>query len=59
MVLLNGPVVVQQSCFGARHDVETVGRSSMFEIVDNGRQNSSENLQIRQPVLLFKIKSII
>ena len=51
MILLNRPVVVEKSRLRAGHDVEVIGRASVFEIVDDGGEDSGENFQIRQPVL--------
>jgi hypothetical protein len=51
VVLLDGPVVVEQGRLRARHDVETIGRSCVLKIVNDGSYDGGKDLQIGQPVL--------
>ncbi len=51
VVLLDGPIVVEQGRLGARHDVEAIGRSRVLKIVNDGCNDGGKDLQIGQPVL--------
>ncbi len=51
MILKDGPVVIEDGEAGPRLDVEVVGRSCVVVVVDDGREEKGEDLQIREPVL--------
>lgn len=57
VVLLDGPVVVQQSRLRAGHDVEAIGRSRVLKVVYDGGQKGGKDLQIGQPILQRKYRS--
>lgn len=51
VVLLDGPVIVEQGRLRAGHDMEAIRRSRMLIIMNDGCDNGGEDLQIGQPVL--------
>ena len=44
VILLDGPVVVEQGRLRARHDVETIGRSCVLKIVNDGGYDGGKDL---------------
>ena len=51
VILEDRPVVVEDGEVGARVDVEVVGRAGVVKVVDDGRHQAGENLQIGEPRL--------
>ena len=51
VVLEDGPVIVEDGEAGSRLDVEVVGGAGVVVVVDDGREEEGEHLQVRQPVL--------
>lgn len=51
MVLEYSAVVVKQGCLAARHNVKIICGTRVLVIVDKGRHEGCEDLQVRQPVL--------
>ena len=51
MILEDRSVVVEDGQLRAGVDVEVVCRARVVEVVDHGRDQRSEDLQIRNPVL--------
>lgn len=51
MVFEDSSVVIENGQTAAAVDVKVVGGSRMVEIVDNGRHQRSEDLQVGHPVL--------
>ena len=51
VVLQDCPVIVEEGETGARVDVEVVGGSCVVEVVDDGGEQQSKHLKVRQPFL--------
>ncbi len=51
MVLQDGPVVVEQGEARGRVDVEIVRRARMVEVVNDGRHQRGEDLEVGHPIL--------
>ena len=49
MIFQHCLIVVKERQFGSRVDVESVGRSVVFVVVDGGCVNCGEDLHVRQP----------
>lgn len=58
VVLEDGAIIVEKGRVRTRHDVETISRSSVLEIVNNGRQYGCEYLQIGQPILFKNVVDV-
>ena len=51
MIFLDRSVVIEDGQLGAGLDVEVVGCSGMIVVVDDGGEENTEYLQVRQPGL--------
>ena len=54
VVLEHGAIVVEECEAGGGVDVEVVGRAAVVKVVDDGRHQAREDLQVREPTLLQK-----
>ena len=59
VILEDGSIVVEHCEVRSDIDMEIIGSSCMFEIVDNSRKKKSKDFQVRENVLKKKEKVYI
>lgn len=53
MILEDSHVIEQDGLLGVGLDVEVVGSEGVFGVMDDGREEKSEDLEVREPVLCY------